>query len=88
MKYIYIYIYITGILVAKLFRVKIGESPVIMNIIFEFKESSYTIRNNLCLKIENVRKVAHGTESLRHLRANLWVMLPDSLMDLLSIKAF
>ena len=44
-------------LVTKIFSLKIGVLPVIMNSFFKFKESGYNLRNKSCLETENVSSV-------------------------------
>ena len=75
-------------LATEMFKVKSGESPVIMQNIFQEIPNTYNLRNNRIWATYNVRTVYHGMETLSFRGPKTWDILPQSLKEAKSLKHF
>ena len=57
------------LLATEIFKTKNESNPEIMEEIFTFKNLNYNLRNNASLKVDNLKTVYYGAESLTNLVA-------------------
>ena len=77
------------ILITKMFKVNIGESPSIMHEIFQIDDSNnFNLRKNRGFKPGNPKTVYYGTETISVLGPKLWIILPDKYNNSTSLKEF
>ena len=75
-------------LATEMYKVKNGDSPIIMQNIFQQIPNYYNLRNNRIWATHNVHTVYNGTESLSFLGPKTWNILPNSLKEATSLKQF
>jgi hypothetical protein len=75
-------------LAIEMYKVKNGDSPKIMQNIFQKIPNHYNLRNNRIWTTHNVRTVYYGTETLSYLGPKTWDILPKSLKEADSLKQF
>ena len=75
-------------LATEMYKVKNGDSPIIMQNIFQQIPNYYNLRNNRIWATHNVHTVYNGTESLSFLGPKTWNILPNTLKDATSLKQF
>ena len=76
------------ILATKIFDTKSGLNPVIMEIIFKFKNLMYNFRNAEALNRSSVNSVKYGTETITPSGAKIWKILPNNYKELTSLRTF
>ena len=75
-------------LATEMYKVKNGDSPIIMQNIFRQIPNYYNLRNNRIWATHNVHTVYNGTESLSFRGPKTWDILPNSLKEATSLKQF
>ena len=73
------------ILATEILRTKNGSNPVIMEDVFNFKNSAYNFGNAETLNSSNVSFVKYGTETITSLGAKIWKILPNDYKELTSL---
>ena len=77
------------ILVAEMFKVKIGESPSRMHEIFQIHDSyDFNLRKNIRSKPGNPKTVYYRIETISVFVQKLWIILPDEYRNSASLKEF
>ena len=76
------------ILATEIFKWKLGESPEIMNGIFELNNQPYNLRNKTELKRRCVKTVHYGTETISFLSPKIWNIIPKELKEITSVLKF
>ena len=70
------------------FKTKIKLNTKNMEEISTFKNLDYSLRNDISLKIGNLKTVYYGTESLTNLGVKIWNLLPNEYKELKSFSMF
>ena len=76
------------ILATETFETENALNPEIMEEIFTFKKMDYSLRNNTSLKVNKLKTVYYGTESLTNLGSKIWNLLPNEYKELKSLSTF
>ena len=76
-------------LATEIFKVKIGQAPLIMNEIFNFTQSNtYNLRSGVQLSRPLLHSTHFGTESITNFGAKIWNIIPKDLKSLDSLDTF
>ena len=62
-----------------MFKVVNDLSPDLMQEIFQKREQPYNLRNSQPFKLNNVRTVRYGTETLSTLGPKIWAIIPNEI---------
>ena len=76
------------LLATEIFKTKNKLNPEIVEEIFTFENVDYNLRNNLSLKVDNLKTVYHGTEFLTNIGAKIWDLLQNDLKKLKPLPTF
>ena len=76
-------------LATKIFRVKSGLSPIIMNEVFDFQENeSHNLGSGIHLASRNMHTAHFGTDTISSLWPKLWKLIPDNIKHASTLSAF
>ena len=76
-------------LAIKIFEIKIGIAPIIMNEIFTFvKSNTSNLKSGMPLSKVNLHSTQYGTKSIGNLGAKIWNLGPVHMKDLKALSTF
>ena len=64
------------VLATEVYEVKIGLDPQVVKELFPLSTHAYNLRSTYEFKLENVKTVHYGTESLSFLGPKVWELVP------------
>ena len=76
------------LLMIKVYKTTQNLNPSFMKGIFVQKDMTYSLRNNLLMRIPKTQTSRHGIESLSFLGSKLWNNLPDELKNIKTLPSF
>ena len=76
------------LLATEIFKFKNGIAPELMSDIFQFVKKPYNLRNRSILQRKRTKTVYNGSETLSSLAPKIWVLLPNSLKEEMSLAVF
>ena len=76
------------VLTTELYKVKMGLAPKLVKELFPPSTHAYNLRSTYEFKLENVKTVHYGTESLSFLGPKIWVLVPLEIKPSPSLEEF
>ena len=76
------------VLATELYKVKMGLAPQLVKEIFPLSTQAYNLRSTYEFKLENVKTVHYGTESLSFLGPKIWELVPLEIKSSQSLEDF
>ena len=76
------------VLATELYKVKMGLAPQLVQEIFPLSTQAYNLRSSYEFKLESVKTVHYGTESLSFLGPKIWELVPSEIKSSRSLEAF
>ena len=75
-------------LLIEIFKVKMKLTPEIMNVVFDFIECRYPLRNELRFKLRHIRTVRYGIETAAFVGSRIWSNMSSELKESTSLNEF
>ena len=76
------------VLATELYKVKMGLAPQLVKETFPLSTRVYNLRSTYEFKLENVKTVHYGTESLSFLGPKIWELVPLEIKSSQSLEGF
>ena len=76
------------VLLTEILKVKSGVAPETMTETFKFKEHSYDLSKNNCIKKPIIKSCKYGSENILNLGAKLWEIPPVNIEQAESLQDF
>ena len=75
-------------LAIEMYKVQHGLSPGFMKFIFLPSTNHYNLRNERAFKIENIKTVRYGSETISFWGPKIWELIPNEIKNAMSLQEF